>query len=188
MWWLELLAVALFAMGWWPCGGCIAGPGTNNACNLYCTGSTTPDEVTIVIGSGAVAVGGSTCTNAQCAGIAGTYILPHNPSPFTVGVCGYELNSGSQAYLTGVPSCLTGTSRIRAYISADVGGPDINKRFWGAEIYLLGVNAESGRWEDLYTTSNIDCCGTITPAKSIPYLLSTGECDYSAVTTTLECT
>jgi len=187
MWIIEMLSVALFAMGWWPCCGCpgFGGPGINDECNVECTINTTPDEITMVVSTGATAL--LYCTDAQCDEIAGTYILPPKPS---VNACSYVLDTGTMRY-NNAGICGSGTPNIHAEISRWTSGPDVNKKFLHAEFSITFVNIDEGDFRKTLTTSDQDCCGEMTPAATLPWHNNGNTnpvCDYSGTTVTLECT
>ena len=185
MWWLEFLSVALFAMGWWPCQGCVSGPGTTNNCSLYCALNTSPDEITIVLGTGATNNGW--CTDGNCDNMAGTYILPEQAS------CSYYLDTGTMYHRddnTTPTTCTSTTSpRVQVDFGKWVSGPDTGKYNVTAKIFVTTPN-ESPVWRKTFTTSIPDCCDIISAATALTYTGVFGgeECDFTAASLTVQCT
>jgi hypothetical protein len=187
MWWWELLSVALFAMGWWPCGGCVSSPGTNDGCT-NCATDTTPDEITAVIGSGAVEVGGN-CTDAECDNMAGTYILVHD------GSCTYSLSTGTMYTGPLGTSCTTGSPNLLFKFLKWTSGPDSGKYYLEFKLAVsAGFDIEAYAWRKTLTTTKPDCCAETTPSTTLPDYsdeptgAETNECDLSGCTLTAECT
>jgi len=191
MWWLELISVAMFAMGWWPCGGCDGGggPGVNNQCFLYCAGTgsgTTPDEVTLTINAGATDDAGN-CTDAQCDNMSGTYVLNHTSA------CHFSLSTGTMYYGDFDSNCKSGTGSVNVLLSKYLSHPTYGNDFVirGYIVISDGLNLEQYSWENHYSTIP-DCCGELTPATDLsdryfesPY----HECDMSSVDVAIgECT
>lgn len=73
MWWYDLFAVLLFAMGWWPCGGCSATPTACADCADCDELSGCPRDFE-VISSGTW--GDDYCAGCDDGKLIGTYAVP----------------------------------------------------------------------------------------------------------------